>query len=64
VAFDVCADTIQPNRLIFIEQWHDRYALGRHEDSAHLADFKTNIMPMLQGKQPTEVFFVEHVQEW
>lgn len=46
ITFALHRDSRDPNCLVIIERWADAAALGRHMETAHLADFRAQVGPL------------------
>jgi quinol monooxygenase YgiN len=52
-AYRCCRDLDDQSRFLFIEQWDDRDALGRHARSPHYQAFSALTQEWLAGKEVT-----------
>ena len=61
ISFGCYEDVTAPNSFIVLAEWETRAALDEHEQSEHVAAFKTNVRSMIASRRETIVYEVSHV---
>lgn len=61
-AFECLEEVAHPNSFIVLEEWNDRESLDRHEQSPHLAAFKSIVGEMIVSRRETRVYAIDTIQ--
>ncbi len=61
LSFACYEDISAPDTFVVLGEWADQTALGAHEQSHHVAQFKAQAAPLILSRQPTRVYSVDHV---
>jgi quinol monooxygenase YgiN len=61
LSFDCYEDVSSTNTFLVLQAWQSRDALDKHEQSAYLAAFKTNVHEIIAARRETQVFTVSEI---
>jgi quinol monooxygenase YgiN len=56
ISYELFASTENGTGLVFVERWRDKEALKVHLASTHLAKFKEDRVPFVEGPSEVKVF--------
>jgi quinol monooxygenase YgiN len=63
IRFEYYLDPLDTAHLFVLQEWQDRQSLERHEVSDHVAEFKLNAAWLITRRAPTQVYFVDRVED-
>jgi len=56
ISYDLMVDTVNPCKLVFVEQWENREALTPHSQSEHFKAFGAAIKGLMAARMVVSVY--------